>query len=57
MTELEDLKAKKQEIRDRRSGILLRLRTANAELREIDDEFLAVDLQIRLAEEKQNDTT
>jgi hypothetical protein len=50
---LEELYAKKQEIKERRSVVLQTLRSANAELREIDVEFIAVDLEIKLEEEKE----
>lgn len=55
VSELEDLRAKKQEIKERRSVVLAVLGKANLELGEITDEFLAVDLQINLAEKREND--
>jgi hypothetical protein len=54
VSDLQALRDKKQEIKDRRSKVLRTLYDANAELRDITDEFLAVDLEIRLEEGKQN---
>jgi hypothetical protein len=54
MTELEKLLARKQSIKDYRSGVLLRLRETNSELVGIDDALRDVDSKIRIAEEKEH---
>lgn len=57
VSELEDLQAKKQEIIGRRSNLWKKVRELHAELLGINDEYLAVDLQINLAEKRENDRT